>query len=68
MPVTIINTPEDLKWLKDVHGITASFAILHGSEDAPLAVEAFAQADPTVFDKPIMYRPEQDGKLTKSGE
>lgn len=50
---TIIETPSDLQWLKDVHGAPEStkFALLFGNEDAPTKVECWNRIDP-MYDQP----------------
>lgn len=43
-----LNTPEDMQWLREVHGVGAEYhaAIVYGSEDAPYRIELFYSAEP----------------------
>jgi hypothetical protein len=65
MAPTFLESPEDLKWLKDVHGITACAAMLYGNEDAPTRVDAWDKPEPMVWDDFSTYTPDDSGKLTK---
>lgn len=56
---SIIDTPEDIQWLRDVHlaGVDLPqayagfrFAILYGNEDAPGSLDLYASAEPCYFD------------------
>lgn len=61
---TTLQTPEDLAWLHDVHGIPTdgvAVAILYGNEDWPLKVETYAQDDYRCV--PKVYRPNADGNF-----
>lgn len=55
MRSAFLESPEDIQWLKDTHlrGVPLpsayhnfSFAILQGNEDAPHAVNLYADAEP----------------------
>ncbi len=66
MQRTLISTPEDMKWLADVHGIIAVTAILCGNEDCPDRVEAFDTECPMITDTPTVYaRNAETGALVR---
>lgn len=59
MRISMLNTPDDLSWLKDgaLKGVTlperwAPFkcAVLHGNEDSPTSVDLFEKGEPLVTD------------------
>jgi hypothetical protein len=55
---TLLNTPEDLAWLKDVHckqdfPPRALSALLEGNEDAPIRAQFFELAMPSLNADPI---------------
>ena len=48
MPMTYLDSREDLDWLHEVHGVDTAdvvCAILYGNEDAPDLVETFTEND-----------------------
>lgn len=68
-PQTLINTPDDMEWLRDVHLPdldlqTYHSAILHGNEDYPSQIEVYTSRDPNVDDQPVTYvlDPKSDDK------
>lgn len=64
--MSIINTPEDLQWLADVHGVDVSdvvVAIISGNEDDPDKVETYTQDD--VRQRPITWLRNSDGQLIR---
>lgn len=67
MRLIALDTPSDMEWLQSVHGIPASFAILHGDEDAPEHVEAYSVPSPTIHDKPLHWYPDDDGIMRTDG-
>ena len=57
MRTTILDTAEDIEWLRSTHCPTlpleAKFAVLHGNEDSPDLIEWFDSAEPLHTDKPF---------------
>lgn len=55
MKMTLLETPEDFKWLEETHGINLSLrlkpnekvvcALLKGNEDVPYKIETYARND-----------------------
>ena len=43
-----LNTPEDMQWLREVHGVGAEYhaAVVHGGLTAPVSIELFYSAAP----------------------
>lgn len=59
--MTPLETPDDLKWLSDVHGIPtegAAIAIIHGNEDSPTKVEVYAENH--IDCVPVVYVPSDE--------
>ena len=59
-PLVLINTQDDMQWLKDVHIPNLNLrkfksAMVHGNEDAPDLIEVFEKRDPNVSDTPVQY-------------
>ena len=56
---TFINTPDDMKWLRDVHlpRLSSKFhsALLFGNEDSPDQIHVYEAEDPEVYDQPKIY-------------
>lgn len=53
---TVIDSDDDLKWLRDVHNVPreTKFAILYGTEDAPDTIECWYTECPR-YDQPPDY-------------
>ena len=62
---SMIDTDEDMKWLRDVHlpklPATYKSAIIHGNEDYPDRIEVYAKRAPLVTDEPLVFEPDTDG-------
>lgn len=65
--IAFLNTPEDMKWLRDVHipGLPSEYeaAVVHGNEDSPSQIEAYLNANPTIHEKPMVFIADRDGVL-----
>lgn len=63
--IVLLNTSEDMKWLRDVHLPTLpkkyESAVVHGNEDFPTQIEAYLPPNPTVSDFPAVFRPDPNG-------
>lgn len=62
--MTYLDTPEDMKWLKEVHTkLAAAYdrAILYGNEDSPSRVELYARDHFKC--KPTVLEPDEKGVL-----
>jgi hypothetical protein len=57
--MTLINSRQDMKWLKEVHlpRLSRRFksAILHGNEDCPNKVEVYRSDKPSISSKKVVY-------------
>ena len=55
----LINSSEDMQWLKDVHvhnlPDNARSAVITGNEDAPDSIAVYDSTEPLVTDTPILY-------------
>lgn len=62
MKITLINTAEDMGWLRDVHipRLAGKYksAVIHGNEDWPDKIEVYVKRDPDVTDVPVVYTKE----------
>jgi hypothetical protein len=74
MKEILINTPEDMEWLADVHikdlkiNWTPRSAIIIGNEDAPDEIRLYPRRDPLVTDTPLVGHPHGDiGKFVFCG-
>jgi len=60
--IVLLNTPEDMKWLRDVHLPTLppkyESAVVYGNEDSPSQIEAYLSPNPTVNCIPAVFRPD----------
>jgi hypothetical protein len=67
--MTLINKPEELRWLRQTHlplGTPAfRSAIIDGNEDCPDKVTLYANADPNVTDRPVATYRSEDGDLRR---
>jgi hypothetical protein len=65
--MVLLNTPEDMKWLRDVHlrGLPPEYetAVIHGNEDFPTQIEVYRSANPTVDKIPVIFVPDPDGSF-----
>lgn len=75
---TILDTPEDIQWLKETHLKAGNVdyhtarhgagyfevrcAILFGNEDSPSRIETYASANPDLGDFGIAYTLQEDGR------
>lgn len=59
--ISFLETADDMKWLKEVHGIDAKFAMLYGNEDAPTKVEVFTENHIDMMES--IWLPDESGKL-----
>lgn len=63
--MVFLNTPEDMKWLRDVHlqGLPPEYesAVVHGNEDSPSKIETFRSLNPSVNEKPAVFLPALNG-------
>ena len=61
----IINTADDMRWLRDVHlpKLPAKYksAIIVGNEDYPDRIEVYERRDPLYTDKPVIFKADEDG-------
>jgi hypothetical protein len=66
MTITTLTSPDDLKWLQDVHNVPATnfpVAVVYGNEDAPDKVELYAQNNCNC--DPEVYTQDPQGNLIK---
>lgn len=64
MKQTLLQSAEDLEWLRDVHKVwvdACAVAILYGNEDCPERVELFAKDHYTR--RPTVYVADESGVL-----
>lgn len=65
LKMVLLNTPEDMKWLRDVHlpGLPPEYesAVVHGNEDWPSRIEAYASLNPKVNEIPAVFFPDANG-------
>ena len=58
MNQSLLNTPEDLEWLRSTHCPTLPLemkcVVLHGNEDFPELLECYDSAEPLATDKPYV--------------
>lgn len=64
--MTFLNSPEDMKWLKDVHlpSLDPSrhkSAILHGNEDCPERIDVYVSPDPLHTDPYTRWTLQESG-------
>lgn len=63
--MVLLNAPEDMKWLRDVHlhGLPPKYesAVVHGNEDSPSRIEAYLNLNPTIHDVPAVFFPDSNG-------
>lgn len=63
--IAFLDTPEDMKWLRDVHlpGLSPKYesAVVHGNEDSPAQIEAYLSPNPNVGDIPAVFFPDPNG-------
>lgn len=63
--ISFLDTPEDMKWLRDVHlqGLPSEYesAVVHGNEDFPSRIEAYRTPNPTVNCIPAVFFPDANG-------
>lgn len=63
--MVLLNTPEDMKWLRDVHlqGLPPEYEteVVHGNEDFPSRIEAYKTPNPTTNDIPAVFFPDPNG-------
>jgi hypothetical protein len=63
--LALLDTPEDMKWLRDVHlpGLSPEYesAVVHGNEDFPSQIEAYKTPNPTVNSIPAVFLPDPNG-------
>ncbi len=59
MRETLINTLDDMQWLRDVHlrRLPSKYksAVILGNEDCPDEIQVYARRDPKITDKPLVY-------------
>ena len=71
MTATLINTEDDMQWLRDVHlpGLNPRFksAIIEGNEDAPDWIAVFEKRMPDILDNPYLYKSGDDDKFHLQG-
>jgi hypothetical protein len=74
MGPSLLNEPNDIQWLRDVHLTgysTPDFKsfVLHGQEDCPERIELYADRDPLVTDAPVatfvLYEDEGEYKYVR---
>lgn len=58
---TFLNTPEDMRWLREVHWpeLPPEYlsAVLSGNEDWPEKISAYLSTDPRFDDIPLVFFP-----------
>lgn len=63
--MVFLNSPEDMKWLREVHlhGLPSEYesAVVHGNEDSPSKIETYRSLNPTVNEKPAVFLPTLNG-------
>ena len=64
---TLIDTTEDMEWLRDVHvpHLSKNYksAIIYGNEDSPSRIEVYVRRTPLVTDEPLVFEADEDGVL-----
>lgn len=67
MSETIINSAEDMQWLRDTHlkELSPRFlsALIRGNEDSPDYIETYVRAEPSVHDVGVGFTQDVDGKF-----
>lgn len=65
MSIELINTAQDMKWLRDVHlpRLHSKYksAVIHGNMDWPSLIEVYVKRNPLVTDLPVSYVADDDG-------
>ena len=62
---TLINSSDDMKWLRDVHlpRLPSKYraAVIVGNEDYPDRIEVYERRDPLVTDAPVVFVADEEG-------
>lgn len=60
----LLNSDEDMEWLRDVHlpDLPNEYqsAIIYGNEDAPDRIDVFMAREPTIDDVAVVFKPDED--------
>lgn len=68
MSLILLNDPNDIDWLRDVHlpGLpdAVNAAVLEGNEDSPDAIWTYTAQHPTVHDRSTLYVPDSEGNYS----
>lgn len=63
-PATMLNTEEDMQWLRDVHlpNLSPNYkcAVIYGNEDWPDRIEVYEDENPTIEDAPLVFLPDEN--------
>jgi hypothetical protein len=63
--MVLINTRDDMKWLREVHlpRLSAKYksAVIHGNEDYPAQIDVYKTRNPSVLDELVIFVPNEDG-------
>lgn len=55
---TFINSPDDMRWLRETHGVNLrgmKSAVVHGNMDAPTMVEVYKSRNPDLHESPAVW-------------
>jgi hypothetical protein len=65
MKIALLNTAEDMRWLRDVHlpKLASKYksAVIKGNEDWPDSIEVYEKRNPLVTDQAVTFVPDEEG-------